>query len=1008
MTRLPFVVPSRRARLVLASLALVQALLIPASGASGVSHYTHRLHDPRAVTLERPAFTVHADGRGDDTDALQQAIDRVQETVGMGVLFVPEGRYRLSRTVHVWKGVRLVGIGARRPVLVLGERTPGYQEGDGRYLIHFVSDRPAQGQPVRDANPGTFYSGISNIDIEIGPGNPAAVGVRAHFAQHCHLAHMDFHIGEGRAGVEEVGNEAEDLHFIGGEFGITMHKPSPSWPFALLDSSFQGQRRAAIETEEGGLTLIRPRFRDVPTAILVRPDRAEELWLQDAVLENISGPAIVISDEGSARTMINAQNVACSGVPVFARLRTTGREFLAPGPRYVVRQFSHGLHIDAPGAVPEIRTTTGLDAVATLPPPVPSDVPDLPPRHSWVNVRELGLRGDGESDDTEALRRAIAAHRTLYFPTGRYLVTDTITLRPDTVLIGFSPIATQILIADDTPAFGPVEIAVPGVEAPAPGVRDFPAPFHPAGPPKALVESAPGGAAIITGIGLDTGGRNPRAVALKWMAGENSLVNDVRFLGGHGTYDAHGRSLAIYNSNRTADPDPRRRWDSQYWSLWVTAGGGGTFKALWTPSPYAMAGLYVSDTTTPGRVYAMSSEHHVRHEVIVRRAAHWGFYALQMEEERGESGHALPLEITDSRDITIANLYLYRVDMDTPYPHGVVVDGSSGIHFRGVHAYSPGKLTFDTTVHDRTNGIDVRSREIAWLRVPDDGPRRAVARPPTSVLAPDARLERLTGGFNSIDALVADATGRAWFIDPRWQRVYGWNVETRRLSTVCDAPIHPAGLALDASGRLLIVTKAGRVHGLRPGAPIEALSTLAPVAAAARPGAVAWLPASRWRDGHDWLEVNTRREPLHYVAADGSVFIPAPEVFATLGHPGIPWWRRGTVDLARAWVLAPATPGRPFYVADEFGQKTWRFQVDEDGTLSAPELFAEEGEAGVAVDEQGNVFVCAGQVFVYAPDGKLIGVIDVPERPAAVAFAGADRKTLLIAARSSLYAIRLR
>ena len=82
-----------------------------------------------------------------------------------------------------------------------------------------------------------------------------------------------------------------------------------------------------------------------------------------------------------------------------------------------------------------------------------------------------------------------------------------------------------------------------------------------------------------------------------------------------------GTRINPYNDNRTADADPNHIWDSQYWSLWVTDGGGGTFKDIWTPSPYAHAGIYVSDTETPGRIYAMSVEHHVRNEVIVRNVA---------------------------------------------------------------------------------------------------------------------------------------------------------------------------------------------------------------------------------------------------------------------------------------------------------------------------------------------------------------------------------------------------
>lgn len=57
------------------------------------------------------------------------------------------------------------------------------------------------------------------------------------------------------------------------------------------------------------------------------------------------------------------------------------------------------------------------------------------------------------SDDTTALRQAIATHRALYFPMGRYKVSDTLLLRPDTVLIGLHPSLTQLFLEDDTPAY---------------------------------------------------------------------------------------------------------------------------------------------------------------------------------------------------------------------------------------------------------------------------------------------------------------------------------------------------------------------------------------------------------------------------------------------------------------------------------------------------------------------------------------------------------------------------
>lgn len=52
---------------------------------------------------------------------------------------------------------------------------------------------------------------MSNVDIEIGEGNPGAVAVRSRYAQHCFLAHMDFRIGSGLAGdarMEDISGPA--------------------------------------------------------------------------------------------------------------------------------------------------------------------------------------------------------------------------------------------------------------------------------------------------------------------------------------------------------------------------------------------------------------------------------------------------------------------------------------------------------------------------------------------------------------------------------------------------------------------------------------------------------------------------------------------------------------------------------------------------------------------------------------------------------------------------------
>ena len=60
---------------------------------------------------------------------------------------------------------------------------------------------------------------------------------------------MDFRIGAGLAGIHDGGNEGEDVRFFGGKYGIITRTPSPGWQFTLVDTTFEGQRVAAIQSE---------------------------------------------------------------------------------------------------------------------------------------------------------------------------------------------------------------------------------------------------------------------------------------------------------------------------------------------------------------------------------------------------------------------------------------------------------------------------------------------------------------------------------------------------------------------------------------------------------------------------------------------------------------------------------------------------------------------------------------------------------------------------------------
>jgi Gluconolactonase len=954
-----------------------------------VSYYPVRLDDAKAVYLTQDKFPVHADGVADDSDALQAAIDRAAEH-GEGILFVPSGRYRISKTIYIWPAVRVIGYGATRPVFVLGDNTPGYQQGIG-YMFLFAGGRSRMQQRVDfatgrlpvaiegtvppnpaipDATPGTFYSAMSNADIEIGKGNPAAIGIRCHYAQHSLLAHMDFQIGSGYAGLKDVGNEAEDLHFYGGQYGIDTIMPSPGWQFTLIDSSFEGQSKAAIKEHEAGLTLVHDTFRNVPTVVEVDPEHSDELWVEHSRFENISGPAILFGNEKNTRTEVNLVDIACRGVKLFAQLRESGKTFSGPAENYVVKSFSYGLKLRSASDWGSIESSFDAHAVAQLPADKGDAIRALPAAETWVNIQTLGVKGDGTTDDTAAIQKAIDEHTTLYIPMGRYIVSDTIHMHPDTVLIGLHPSMTQLDLKDESPA------------------------FQGAGPPRALLETPRGGHNIVAGIGLFTGGINDRAVGALWMAGADSLMNDVRFLGGHGTNLPDGKRMNPYNNTHTGDPDPRYKWDVQYPSLWVTNGGGGTFSNIWTPSTFASAGLLISDTTTPGHVYELSSEHHVRNEIRLMRAENWDLDALQTEEERGESPNALPIEISQCKNITIANFHGYRVISSyAPFPYAITVSESSDIRIRNLHVNSNAKVAFDSSVLDATHHAEVRAREFANLDLPGTPTVAQVPVPP--VLEPNARVERLTTGFFSASGGAVDAKGVLYFVDTHWQRIYKWDAANREAVIVNSDSIEPENLAFDRAGNLLVVSRngAGKVFSLKPDVPPETLSLVT-----AEKGPGQYLPTAVFAIRGFAVE-----RPWHFGAAENGGGISSGEDFLS-GHTE---WGTKMADLLRAFGLQKAAPGKPFYVTSESEQRTFKGTVTESGSVTDVKLFAEAGGESTAQDEQGHVYVAAGQILVYSQDGKLMGKIDVPERPVDLVFGGQDRRTLYILTHHSLYAVKM-
>jgi gluconolactonase len=97
--------------------------------------------------------------------------------------------------------------------------------------------------------------------------------------------------------------------------------------------------------------------------------------------------------------------------------------------------------------------------------------------------------------------------------------------------------------------------------------------------------------------------------------------------------------------------------------------------------------------------------------------------------------------------------------------------------------------------------------------------------------------------------------------------------------------------------------------------------------------------------------------------------------------------------------IALSPNGNILYVANTDEKNIRAYDVDRDGRVSNERVAVANlggGPDGMRVDVSGNLYVAAGGVEVYSPDGKLLGKIAVPVNPRNLAFGDADMKTLYL------------
>ena len=1005
------------------SILLLTVALVPAFAAkqpASRSVYTLRPEDPGALYFTPENYGFKADGKSDVSDALQQAINDVKTQLGFGILYLPEGEYRVTKTVMIPASVRLIGYGKKRPVIYLADKTPGFQD-ERNYMIWFTGGIAREGQRPSDANAGTFYSALSNVDFRIGKGNPQAVAVRAHFAQHSFLSHLDFYLADDAlAGIWDIGNEVEDLRFFGGQYGIISSRPSPSWPVPVIDTYFEGQKKAAVLGKDLGATFIGMHVKNTPVAYESDDNTRDIVYIERALFENVSDAAVKIAVENVPMNMISLHDITCSNVPVAVYYKPSKKAVPGVGKAYNVKSFTYGMTYESADDEPEIEEHSEIVPVAKAPKSLAADLRPLPPMETWVSVLRYGAKGDGTTDDTEAFEKAIAENEVIYVPSGWYRLTRTLKLGPKTKLIGLHTYASQFVLTESEPAFS-------GFGGPVP-----------------MVESYPGGDNIFNGIGIFAGAFNYRAVGLKWQSGAESYLNDVKFVGGHGTQrrpvavnpantarpggagaggrGGFGRGFSMAPSSPTAPvyiQGKDRAWDNQYWSFWVTNGGGGTIKDVWSADTYAAAGVYVSDTETPGRIYAMSLEHHVRAEARFSNVANWKVYCLQFEEESVEGPDCLNMEMSNCRDLTFCNLWMYRViRVQTPKHWGFRIWNSQNITFNNLNSYTQIVPILETPVYDVNKDIPVPTWNITKLVVKGDEPTR---REEPGLYRP----VKLADGFELAAGATADSKGNVYFSEHRQKRVYKWSAETGKLTFVADYPFKPLALATDTKDNLLAIVR----YDPQPGFMVDGKQETVPVLADDNPDYSGWgnggwtvrvwsinpenkdasftaLPLVKSASLSGLKRVwhpSTRRRPDFTPIAER---MPEYSYLATDGVTSIP----ETFDLFRCSSVFPVTPNQkdPVYVVDELNKLSVAFTVNPDGTLKRGAKTIPFGQYCNITDAQGNIYVADGDIAIFDRDGKPVRRIHMEDRPISLVFGGKNGEFLFITTSRGLYAARIK
>lgn len=275
----------------------------------------------------------------------------------------------------------------------------------------------------------------------------------------------------------------------------------------------------------------------------------------------------------------------------------------------------------------------------------------------------------------------------------------------------------------------------------------------------------------------------------------------------------------------------------------------------------------------------------------------------------------------------------------------------------------------------------------------------AVSARAEGVVAPGAQLEKLAGDFAFTEGPTCDAHGNVFFVDQPNNRIMEWSVDGK-LSTFLQPSGYANGMMLDQQGHLIACAdEHNALWSIAPDKSVSILLTNFSGHYFNGPNDVWITPAGGMyftdpfykRSWWDHTTMALTNEEVYFLSPDRQKL------------------SRVTTDLVKPNGITGTPDGKQLFVSDIEAHKTWRYDIEVDGSLTHKTLFCPLGSDGMSIDAEGNVYLTGRGVSVFDKTGKEIEHIAVPESwTANVCFFGPDKKRLFITASKSVYAINLK